>query len=251
MLKLAICDWNRTLYPDYYEEGYFGGICVWSLLRAIWNAEIERIVSMSCLGLRCCALFLRAMVHRERGLDYMSRVTETINRGMVAGLSTDSVERFTEWYARWAVRRMDRRLLDPLRAARERHGIRLAVISSGSRVGIRRTLELAGCPFDVVVGNELRFDGDVVASLELSVMANKAEILGELLAGEGIAPDEVMYVGDSRPDEGCFAEVGYPVVSLLAREKDKRRFAERHAAFVPRNGEEFERYLQQACGGPD
>ena len=249
MLKLAICDWNRTLYPDYFEEGYFGGICVWSLLRAIWNAEIERIVTMFCLGLRCCALFLKAMVHRDGALEYITQITETINRGIIAGLPADSVDRFTEWYARWAARRLDRRLLGPLWAARRRYGVRLAVISSGSRVGIQRTLERAGCPFDVVVGNEFRFDGDVVASLELSVMANKAEILGELLAREGITRDEVLYVGDSRPDEGCFAEVGYPVVSYLAREKDKLRFGRRHGAFVPRNGEEFARHLQRACTG--
>jgi phosphoserine phosphatase len=215
--------------------------------RAVWAGDAERAFRLGRMGAGCIRLFLRAWAHRDRTLECIARITDLINRDAIAGLPVAFVERFTRDYARRAVRRIDRRLLDPLQAARRRHGVRLGVISSGSRAGIRQALAAAGCELDFVLANDFRLDGDTVEALELSIMSNKAEVLAALLDEQGVGAEEVMYVGDSQPDEACFAQVGWPVVSFLARRKDRRRFARRHGAFVPRRVEDLRRHLRQAC----
>jgi len=247
MVKLLICDWNRTLCRDYYEEGYFGGICWRVFFSSVIDADVPRFLSLMRLGIKCYRLFWRAMWHHDRALEYVEQIMELVNEEVISGLPVGFVEEFTSRYALRMACKLDRRVLEPLREARERFGLRMGVISSGSRRGIERALAAAACGMDFVLANDFRVEGDTVAGLELRIMHNKADVLEDLLRREGLDPRDVMYVGDSRQDEECFQRVGWPVVSFLARKKDKRLFARRCGAFVPADAEDFRRHLSQAC----
>lgn len=251
MLDMIVCDWNRTLYPDLFEEGYFGGLCHRLFLRALWQADLDKAFELGRMGVECYRLFYRAWADRGRALECVAAITELINRHAIAGLPVDYVEQFTRRYARRAVGRIDRRLLEPVCEARRRHGCRLAVISSGSRLGIEQALAEAGCPFGIVLANDFRLRGRTVEALELSIMSNKAEVLAALLSREGAEPRKVMYVGDSRPDAACFEQVGWPVVSFMARPSDRRRFAAEYGAFAPASEAELREHLRRACASND
>ena len=244
MLKMVICDWNRTLFPDVFEEGYFGGLC-WRVF--VRDADFDRAFRLARMGAACFRLFFAAWADRTRMLECITEITRRINREAIRGLPAAFVEAFTRGYARRAAGKIDRRIFEPLREVREAHGVRLAVISSGSRLGIRSALVQAGCAFDFVLANDFRLHGDTVEALELRIMANKADVLADLLAEQGVDAGEAMYIGDSQPDAACFSQVAWPVVSFLARSKEKRRFAEQYGAFVPRVGDDLRRHLARAC----
>ena len=247
MVKLLICDWNRTLCRDYFEEGYFGGICWRVFFRALVEGDVARCLSLMRVGVKCYRLFWRAMWHHDRALDYIEQITELINEGVISGLGLRFVDEFTARYARRTARKLDGRILGPMREARERFGLRVGVISSGSRRGIERAMAEAGCGADFVLANDFIVASGAVAGLALRIMRNKADVLDDLLAREGLDPADVMYVGDSRHDEECLRRVGWPVVSFLARKKDKPLFARRCGAFVPEKADDFRRHLFEAC----
>ena len=160
------------------------------------------------------------------------------------------VREFTRIYARRAAAQVDRRLLRPLARARARYGVRLAALSSGSRRGVAASLARAGCPFDRVEANDFVVADGRVVRLELSVLHNKLEVLGCLMAAQRVTPAETMFLGDSAADAECLDHVRWPVVSMMARNREKRRFAAEHGALAPADEEEFWRHIRAACEAP-
>jgi len=244
-LRLIVCDWNGTLFRDTLEEAYFAGLCWRQYRLAARRGDIRRMGEMTILGAQCYWLYFAARLHPRRTLDYIARVIGLVNRRVIRGLPRAELEDFTRRYARRVRRKLDRRLLEPLRDFRAAAGVPLGVISSGCRIGVEAVLAEAGWPFDFIVANEFRTAGEVCEAFEFSLTDNKAAVLGEVLARRGVDPRHVMYVGDSEQDEECFRLVGMPVVSFFARRRMKERFARQYGAFVPADRADFERHLRQ------
>ena len=62
MLTTIVCDWNRTLFPDEFEQRFFGGLCRRVFLRALRAGEVRKVWSLVELAWRCYRLLLRAEV---------------------------------------------------------------------------------------------------------------------------------------------------------------------------------------------
>jgi len=246
MLRLIACDWNGTLFRDTLEEAFFLGFCRREFLRAVRGRELARVWDLSGLALRCYRRYLLARLHPEQAPEHVARIVEMINEKVFRGVPRANLDAFTAEYARRIQPRIDRRLIGPLRAVRRESGVPLAIVSLGCREGIEAALARAGCPADAVLANQFRFRGEAVEEFAFTIRYNKARVLSDFLAERGIAPAEVMYVGDSPQDEGCLRLVGMPVLSFWATREHKKLFARRHEAFVPQNESEFEDYIRRA-----
>ena len=247
MLTTVICDWNRTLLSDHFEESFFVPLSRGVLCQALLAGRLGRAISLAGVGVWCYGLVARARMSPGGSLEPIRRISELLNRHVLPGLEADRLARYRRRYGARAARRLDRRLLDPLLAIRRERGIRLGVISSGCRGGIEAVLGQAGLDVDFVVANDFAFADGAVTEYELTVMDNKADVLADVLASRQIDPAGVMYIGDNAQDENCLAMVGYPVVSMLARRRERRRLTAQCGAFAPRSQAEFARHLQAAA----
>lgn len=243
MLKAIICDWNRTLFPDEYEEGFFGGLCTRAFVRSLVQVQVRRTFRLMGLAQKCYRLLQRARRDRARTPAYIAVVTALMNRYALKGLPATFIAHYVESYARRSARRLDRRLLDPIAEVRRRHGVRVGILSSGCQSGIRRTLELAGHEVDFILANEFVYRGDLVDHFRITVMRNKLPLLERVLAELDVPPEQTMYVGDSLQDEQCFRHVAHPVLSFWTRPEERERFRDDCGAFCPPTQDDFRRYL--------
>jgi phosphoserine phosphatase len=247
MLRMVICDWNGTLFADTLEEAFFFGLCRRAFFQAVRRADARKAARLGALGVRCYRQYLLARRDPQHVPRYIARIVGLLDADVFSGLTREDVTTYARGYARRIQRGLDRRLLEPLRALRAEVGVPLGVISAGCRAGIEAALAEAGAAFDFVIANEFRWAGDVTAGFEFRIADDKHERLDRFLAGAGIDPADVMYIGDSPQDEACFDLVGLPVLSFRATEEHKRRFARDCGAFAPASRAEFEAYLRQAA----
>lgn len=243
MLKAIICDWNRTLFPDEYEEGFFGGLCRRAFARSLLRGEVRRTIRLVDLAQKCYRLLYKARKDRARTPTYVALVTALMNRYALRGLPASFVEHYVESYARRASRRLDHRLLDPIDEVRRHRGVRVGILSSGCHSGIRRTLELAGHEVDFILANEFVYRDGEVDHFRITVMRNKLPLLERALRELEVTPEQTLYVGDSLQDEQCFQRVAYPVTSFWTRPEERERFRAGCGAFCPASEDDFRRYL--------
>ena len=116
-------------------------------------------------------------------------------------------------------------------------------------IGIAAALEQAGLAPDFIVANEFRMRDGAVEAFEFDLTDNKWEVLDAFLDARGVDPRHVMYIGDSRPDEECFRNVGLPVASFFATPAGKHRMARTCRAYVPHDRAAFERHIDAALDG--
>jgi len=247
MLRMIVCDWNGTLFRPALDGTYFIGLCRRAFFRAVWRGDVRKAARLTATGVRCFGRYCAAKARPDHAVRHVARVVELLNPDVFSGLRREELAAYTRRYARAIGPRLDRRLLAPIARAVARTGIETAVISAAYHGAIEAALDEAGQPFDRVLANDFHMDGEATARFELAVGENKAELLAGLLAERGLDADEVMYVGDSPPDETCMRAVGLPVVSFYATRAHKRRFAETCGAFVPASSEEFERHVLAAA----
>ncbi len=243
MLRLIACDWNGTLFRDKLEEAFFIRFCQETFFRAVRRMQIGRVASLGFMALRCYRRYFAAKLFPAHAPKYIGKTVDVINEKVFRGTPRGEMDAYVAAYARRIQPRLERRLLDPLRRAREEFGIPLGIVSLGCRPGIAAALEVAGCPFDFVLANDFEMDGDTVEGFRFEINENKADVLGDYLADQDIDPADVMYIGDSPQDEGCLQLVDMPVLSFWATDEHKRQFARDHKAFVPRTVADFEQYL--------
>ncbi len=247
-LKLIVCDWNGTLFRERYEETFSLGLCRRAFRRALWRGNVRKLARLTAHAVRCHRLYRAAKRDPDRAIECIARIVDLLNRDVFAGLSRAELERYVRRYARKIRRRLDARLLEPLQAVAAEAGIPIGVLSAGCREAIEAALDAAGYRFDFVAANAFSMEGGVTTSLHFAVADNKLALLTALLAERNIDPAEVMYIGDSPPDEPCFQAVGMPVVSFWARDTHKARFRQSCGAFVPADQADFDRHLRTAAG---
>jgi phosphoserine phosphatase len=237
-----ISDWNGTLIEYRNESPLFEFVATglfWASvpLHPLRMARILRTQKrLSNLG------------HDHDG-DHVSLVRkqfQVYNEGIIKGTPVSLLHIIVDQHAR-SVRtqsKLDYRVLNPIRACHEA-GRTTGILSAGYRYGIERILAVAGLGshFDFCVADRLdQKDGNAIG-FKLDLYTRKHEFLLHVLAERGLDPRAVAYIGDSEDDEGCFQAVGYPVVSFLALERLKARFAKEYNAFVPSSERDLSSFL--------
>ncbi len=95
-----------------------------------------------------------------------------------------------------------------------------------------------------------------VRGVRLEIYWNKEEFLPQACGwglGNEFDPENTVYVGDTREDEGCFDSVAHPVLSPHAKPEYRNRFRERfpHGLVLDDNEEsfrEFDGFLNETYG---
>lgn len=246
MIDAIICDWNRTIFEDRYEEVFFEDLFKKVMLEAIKGLNIVKIWSMLQAQNRCKRLSHRLEIDSK--YEYAAEIIAILNKNVINGIHISFLQEYTDIYVNHATNRLDRRILDPLRTIKSSKNIRLGVISSGYAAGIEQILKRAGYIFDFVKANDFEINSGIITKFKLNIFNNKYETLKSLLDEYGIDCRNVVYIGDDWQDEDCLGKVGYPVVPFLAKDRYRKYFFEKLNAFVPKDKKEFEVYLQSAIG---
>lgn len=244
MLKLAICDWNRTLFKDYFEETFCIQVFKFVAIKAAKEFNIPRIITLITLALKTKQLV--ACAKRDKTINPIYELIELLNKDLFSKITTDDIAKLLEIYVKTGATKLDPRILKPLQSLKERESVRIGIISSGYRQGIKQILDKYGFSFDFIIANDFSsLINNKGVRFEFKITSNKADILKQILREEKVDKEDTMYIGDDSRDESCFQEVAFPVVSFLATAEDKQRFKELYNAFVPLDQYEFEKYLDR------
>jgi len=244
MIEAIICDWNGTLIKDKYEDEFFKelfkkiiftypnflNILKW---HEFWKTKIE-----------CEKLY--KLVEQKGGSEPQNEINsilDLLNKNIIRNTSISLIEKFIEEYSTKAYKRLDERILRPLKKIQNKKVI-LGIISSGCFSGIKRTLEKGGYYFNFIIANDFEKENNKIKKFSLKVFRNKKEILKNIFEEKNINKNKTMYIGDDWQDEGCFEEVGFPVISFLANEDFKEKISKRINLFIPKSERDFEKYLE-------
>ena len=243
--SIVISDWNGTLI-EYRNEGPLFHYLGTELFRAslprhpIWMARILRTRRRL------------SNLHQSRSGDpvtYVRELFRVYNNGIIRGAPVSLVHLIVDQHARSPTTqsKLDHRVLRGVCACHEA-GITTGILSAGYKYGIESILAAAGYDrhFDFCVADRLAQKDGKAIGFKLELYTRKHEFLLNLLRQRGLDPRAVAYIGDSEDDEGCFRAVGYPVVSFLAPERLKARFASEYKAFVPSSERDLSSFLDIA-----
>jgi phosphoglycolate phosphatase-like HAD superfamily hydrolase len=244
MLKLVICDWNRTLFKDYFEETFCRQVFKTVAVKALMNFNISEIISLVFVAFKAKRLLWRA--RQGKSTDSIYELVELLNKDLFSKIAKNDLNKLLKAYVQAGMAKLDLRILKPLQSLKERKNIRLGIISSGYYQGIKQILENSGFTFDFIIADDFLTIGPQGMRFELKVNSNKGDILKQIIKEEKVESENVMYIGDDSRDENCFPEVGFPVAAFLATDENKRRFKKAYNAFVPKTQRGFEKYLNKA-----
>lgn len=243
MVKLIICDWNRTLFEDYFEETFCASVFKFVGAKEAKKVNIPEIISLITLAFKSKQLV--GCAKQGKVIDTITELIELLNKGLFSKITKGDLTKLLETYVKAGKAKLDLRILEPLRSLKERKNVRLGIISSGYYWGIKQKLEKNGFLFDFIIANDFLPVVPQGVRFEFKISSNKADILKQIIREEKVGREDVIYIGDDSRDENCFREVGFPVVSFLAVGKDKQRFKNTYNAFVPLDQNGFEKYLDR------
>ena len=244
MLKLVICDWNRSIFKDYFEETFCLQIFKFVAIKALKNLDIPEIISLILLAFKSKHLLWRAK--KVKTIDSISALIELLNKDLFNRITADDLANFLKTYVKAGAAKLDPRILEPLRNLKKQKNVRLGIISSGYYHGIKQILENAGFIFDFIIADDFLSIAPHGMRFDFKVNSNKGDILKRILLEERVESKNVMYIGDDSRDEGCLQMVGFPVAAFLATDENKHRFKKIYNAFVPKTQRGFEKYLNKA-----
>lgn len=241
--EVVISDWNGTIIDYKDEKPVLEAVAVGVFRRSL---VFHPHRTMRILKARQALHNLYAEKRRDGDFDFVKEMFHLYNQRVIQGLPVSLVHGAVEEYARKPRTQsmLDFRMLRCLRVWHDA-GITTGVFSAGFRYGIESILRFAGYrrDFDFCEADDLEEDDGRAVGFPLRIYRNKAAFLSGLLAGRGLDPSMVAYIGDSEDDEGCFEIVRYPVVSFLAPEDVKEEYARKYRAFVPESEQELLQYL--------
>jgi len=241
--EAIICDWNGTITCDRDERPILSSIAV-----HIFKASIP------CHPFRMAHILrarreLEALYRHKRqdaDFDFVTEMFHIYNERILRGVPVAWIRRSVDDYAgrQETQEKLDRRILRPI-DRRHRDGTTTGILSAGYRDGIQRVLKSVGYEhsFDFYQANLLEEESGKAIRLELDIYKNKSQLLLKLLRERDLDERDVVYVGDSDGDAGCFEIVGHPVVAFLTPEELKEWFAAKYDAFVPKDEAELAGYL--------
>jgi phosphoserine phosphatase len=240
--SIIISDWNGTLIEYRNESPLFEYIAT-----ALFGASVPfHPLRMARILRTRRRLSNLEQDHASDHASFVRELFQVYNEGIIKGTPVSLLQVFVDQHARSArtQTKLDYRVLNPIRACHEAGRI-TGILSAGYKYGIERILAVAGLGrhFDFCVADRLAQKDGKAIGFKLELYTRKQEFLLDLLRERGLDPRAVAYIGDSEDDEGCFQAVGCPVVSFLAPERLKARFAREYNAFVPSSERDLSRFL--------
>jgi len=249
MLRMIVSDWNGTLFSDPLEEKFFQGLCKKAFYKALKGMSLRTMTSLLMRGAWGFREYLSAKGRKTKTLEHIAKLVDILNPCVFAGLTQAELDEYAWKYAFRIRKKLDMRLIWPIRSMVRERNVPLVIISSGCKEGIIPAMELMDIRVDRVVANVFNMNGSgVTTGFDFQITDNKADLLEEVLKEHDLDPSEVMYLGDSLADEECFGMVGYPVVSFFTKSDLKEKYSRRFGAFVPVDQEDFEKYLNGIAG---
>ena len=246
MLRMIVSDWNGTLFSDPLEEKFFQGLCKKAFYKALRKMSLRTMTSLLMRGAWGFREYLSAKGRKTKTLEHIAKLVEILNPCVFAGLTQAELDEYAWKYAFQIQKKLDMRLIWPIRRLVREDGMPLVVISSGCKEGIIPAMELMDIRVSEVVANVFVMDeSGITTGFDFKITDNKADLLADILAERGVDASEVMYLGDSLADEECFSMVGYPVISFFAEDALKEKFARKLGTFVPVDQDDFEKYLEK------
>jgi phosphoserine phosphatase len=241
---LLLCDWNGTLITDRDEKTILAYIARYTFKASI-PFHPRRMASILS-GKRALDALHDDDSHIKGDFDKVKITIDTYNDKMLRGVPVSLIHRSMERYARQreTLDKLDYHLLRVVEKCHQ-EGITTGVFSAGLKYGIESILGAAGYynSFDIYTADSIEEDNGKAVRYGLTIYRRKPEVLLKLLGERNIPAHEVAYIGDSEDDTGCFEMVGYPVVSFLAPDELKERYARQYGAFVPEDEDDLLRFL--------
>jgi len=242
--EIIISDWNGTLIEDKDEALIFEFIGR-GLIKGSFPLHPVRFLRL--LGAKRKLGKLSDGVDLplgEYGVEVLRQMYEICN-SIIRGVEIEPIIGRVNAYASDASRRLEERMLRPIREAHRASGKKAGILSIGYRYGIDRILSAGGYreTFDFIEANELETNGSKVSGL--SFHTDKVKWLQAVLSKLSLSPDETIYIGDSGHDEPCFEIVRHPIVSFLASDDFKQHCARKFGDnCVPESETDLLKYLQ-------
>jgi len=243
--KIIVCDWNRTLCSDYYEETFFNIYFRKIFYIFIRQFEVIKAIRFYLAGKKCKRLFFLSKNAADKE-KYIKESIDFLNINLVKGSNKSVLEESMKEYISIAKSLLDVELLDFLKKIKNKYNIKMGILSGGYCKGIKGALESCGYEFDFILSNDFVLDGNNVMGFSLDVFLNKKSLLEEVLQKQNMDLKDVIYIGDNRFDLDCFEAVGYPVCSFLSSNIDKIFLKKRLNIFIPKSIEDFKDYLEEA-----
>lgn len=248
--KGIISDWNGTIFEYSTDEALnrkIGYAVLDDAKHAISRGKLWRARDVYKL-LKARKELKKRLVEYENGERPLREVYEPFSDVVLKGRPVELIKGVVDEYARETARKVDRRVIGPIKAAHD-DGKYTGIISFSFRHVIVKTLEAARClyVFDGIVSHELQKDGERVLGLTLDIFDKKAEAFEYVFFRKrGLRGRNTIYLGDGE-DDVPIAELLAPgnfIVPFLASEEFKERMASDHKAFVPEREDDLLMYLE-------
>ena len=243
---VIICDWNGTLIEYRDERPLLENIAV-DVFKASIPFHPFRLARILKARRELEALYTEA--RRDVDFDFIREMFRIYNKRIISGVPVTLIHRSVDKYAKKheTQAKLDLRILKPVKELHQA-GKTTGIFSAGYKYGIERIISVAGCAqyFDFCEADYLTESKDRAIEFGLNIYKRKPPLLLKLLNDRNIDANRVAYIGDSEDDEGCFEIVKYPVLSFLAPDELKQRYARKYRAFVPKEEKDLSDYLRRA-----
>ena len=243
-LNAIICDWNGTIIKYRTERPLLENVAV-DVFKASIPFHPFKMARILRARRELRTLYREWQHHVEA--DSVREIFKIYNDKIINGTPVSIIRRSIDEYAthQHTQAALDHRIL---RTIKECHiaGKTTGILSAGYRYGIERILTVAGYHefLDFLEADYLEENDGKAIEFRLGIYARKADELLKLLSERSLEASRVAYVGDSEDDEGCFEIVGYPVLTLLAPDELKNRYAQKYKAFVPKDETDLMNYFK-------
>ena len=238
-----ISDWNGTLYRSADEEAFLRAIGMELAKKCVPHHPV-RLIRFINAKKKLEDLILKNI---ESDCDHVMEIYDIYNNEVIKGTPVPLIHRLVEKYSRLprVQNKIMHEMLRPIDGM-HRQGVITGILSAGYKYGIQMTLKTASYSrcFDFCEANSLKENDGTAIGFTLDIYKNKTEKLVDLLDRENIEAKQLVYIGDSADDTGCFEIAGFPVVSFLTPDNLKEKFAKKYDAFIPENEKDLENYLK-------
>ncbi len=259
-IKYVAADWNGTLFQDVNEGKLWEYVGLAALKDAVLHGRVGKSVEL----VKAFVDLKKLSAAYKRGEVEYGAIYDVFNEHVLSDLSVPEVEKLIDRYAAKpeTLAKVDRRLTAPLAQRRFVNDLRVDIISTGCKYGIKQILENNDKGFhpcvDVVAANSLDakengppiyLPGDAAHFYYDSIYSpeSKRHLLGlfTLTSGKDFA-----FLGDSANDEACMQLTkergGVVIAPFFAMDDFKQHIAKEYGALVPETTEDFMAILEKA-----
>jgi phosphoglycolate phosphatase-like HAD superfamily hydrolase len=243
--QAIIADWNGTLISDRNETPILKNIAV-DIAKFLFPLHPLKLAKLFKAQQELNRIYEER--RRDEEFDFVREMYRIYNEKIIKGTSMSVIRHSVE---RYAVKpevqgKLDFRILKILRKYHDENKT-IGVLSAGYADGIDRILVASSYrdSFDFLVADTLEENDGKAFRLLLNIYKHKAPLLEKLLEERKINKDEIVYIGDSEDDEGCFQLVKYPIVSFFAPDDFKNHCTKNYGAFVPRSEKDLMEFFER------